>query len=262
MSKLKIAVSDSCPDCFTTQRECIYINESRNIDVAAIVLSLNDVTCGKLDEIDATGYGIPVFIATENQERVPAEYLPRISGVFENCESRREFYGRQLETAASHYETQLRPPFFRALVDYVNQGNSAFDCPGHQGGEFFRRHPAGATPVYLETARNPYGFIGGIDAHCFEESYLRELIAEVAPQRAKEARPFRLAVIQLGTYDGTIYNARQVVDKIGHLCDYILFDSAWVGYEQFIPMMADCSPLFIKKTATSKGNSVMYRTNA
>lgn len=136
MSKLKIAVSDSCPDCFTTQRECIYINESRNIDVAAIVLSLNDVTCGKLDEIDATGYGIPVFIATENQERVPAEYLPRISGVFENCESRREFYGRQLETAASHYETQLRPPFFRALVDYVNQGNSAFDCPGHQGGEF------------------------------------------------------------------------------------------------------------------------------
>lgn len=269
MSKLKIAVSDSCPDCFTTQRECIYINESRNIDVAAIVLSLNDVTCGKLDEIDATGYGIPVFIATENQERVPAEYLPRISGVFENCESRREFYGRQLETAASHYETQLRPPFFRALVDYVNQGNSAFDCPGHQGGEFFRRHPAGnqfveylvrrcsvptcATPVYLETARNPYGFIGGIDAHCFEESYLRELIAEVAPQRAKEARPFRLAVIQLGTYDGTIYNARQVVDKIGHLCDYILFDSAWVGYEQFIPMMADCSPLLLDLNENDPG---------
>ncbi|WP_343216355.1 Orn/Lys/Arg decarboxylase N-terminal domain-containing protein, partial [Escherichia coli] len=77
------------------------------------------------------------------EERVPAEYLPRISGVFEHCESRKEFYGRQLETAASHYETQLRPPFFRALVDYVNQGNSAFDCPGHQGGEFFRRHPAG-----------------------------------------------------------------------------------------------------------------------
>lgn len=384
MSELKIAVSRSCPDCFSTHRACVNIDESNYIDVAAIILSVSDVERGKLDEIDATGYDIPVFIATENEERVPAEYLPRISGVFEHCESRKEFYGRQLETAASHYETQLRPPFFRALVDYVNQGNSAFDCPGHQGGEFFRRHPAGnqfveyfgemlfrsdlcnadvamgdllihegapciaqqhaakvfnadktyfvlngtsssnkvvlnalltpgdlvlfdrnnhksnhhgallqagATPVYLETARNPYGFIGGIDAHCFEESYLRELITEVAPQRAKEARPFRLAVIQLGTYDGTIYNARQVVDKIGHLCDYILFDSAWVGYEQFIPMMADCSPLLldlnendpgilvtqsvhkqqagfpklhksIKKTATSKGNSVMYRTNA
>ena len=66
MSKLKIAVSDSCPDCFTTQRECIYINESRNIDVAAIVLSLNDVTCGKLDEIDASLLGkagpVPCFL--------------------------------------------------------------------------------------------------------------------------------------------------------------------------------------------------------
>lgn len=76
MSKLKIAVSDSCPDCFTTQRECIYINESRNIDVAAIVLSLNDVTCGKLDEIDATGYGIPVFIATEIKNVYPQSICP------------------------------------------------------------------------------------------------------------------------------------------------------------------------------------------
>jgi ornithine decarboxylase len=60
-------------------------------------------------------------------------------------------------------------------------------------------------------------------------------------------------VIQLGTYDGTVYNARQVVDKIGHLCDYILFDSAWVGYEQFIPMMADCSPLLLELTPDDPG---------
>ncbi|ECJ6125348.1 ornithine decarboxylase SpeF [Salmonella enterica] len=346
MSELKIAVSRHCPDCFSTQRNIVNVDESRFIDVAAIVLSIDDIEQGKLDEIDATGYGIPVFVATHDEGRVPPEYLPRISGVFEYNESRTAFYGRQLETAASHYETQLRPPFFRALVDYVNQGNSAFDCPGHQGGEFFRRHPtgnqfveyfgetlfrsdlcnadvamgdllihegapciaqqhaakvfnadktyfvlngtsssnkvvlnalltpgdlvlfdrnnhksnhhgallqAGATPVYLETARNPYGFIGGIDAHCFEEDYLRELINEVAPQRAREARPFRLAVIQLGTYDGTIYNARQVVDKIGHLCDYILFDSAWVGYEQFIPMMADCSPLLLELNENDPG---------
>ena len=101
-------------------------------------------------------------------------------------------------------------------------------------------------PVYLETSRNPFGFIGGIDAHCFDEKYLREEAAKVDSEKAKEKRPFRLAVIQLGTYDGTIYNARQVVDKIGHLCDYILFDSAWVGYEQFIPMMRECSPLLLE----------------
>jgi ornithine decarboxylase len=36
------------------------------------------------------------------------------------------------------------------------------------------------------------------------------------------------------------------VEKIGKLCDYILFDSAWVGYEQFIPMMKVCSPLLVE----------------
>ena len=105
----------------------------------------------------------------------------------------------------------------------------------------------------METARNPFGFIGGIDSHCFEEDYLKSLIKEVAPEKLNQKRPFRLAVIQLGTYDGTIYNARQVVDKIGHLCDYILFDSAWVGYEQFIPMMKDCSPLLLELNENDPG---------
>ncbi|MGY0319722.1 ornithine decarboxylase, partial [Edwardsiella tarda] len=128
-----------------------------------------------------------------------------------------------------------------------------FDRNNHKSNHHGALIQAGATPVYLETARNPFGFIGGIDAHCFDEKYLRDLVREVAPERAGERRPFRLAVIQLGTYDGTIYNARQVVDKIGHLCDYILFDSAWVGYEQFIPMMKECSPLLLELNENDPG---------
>jgi len=128
-----------------------------------------------------------------------------------------------------------------------------FDRNNHKSNHHGALIQAGATPVYLEAARNPFGFIGGIDDRCFDEAYLRELIREVAPEKAGEARPFRLAVIQLGTYDGTIYNARQVIDKIGQLCDYILFDSAWVGYEQFIPMMADSSPLLLDLTEKDPG---------
>jgi ornithine decarboxylase len=128
-----------------------------------------------------------------------------------------------------------------------------FDRNNHKSNHHGALIQAGATPVYLEAARNPFGFIGGIDERCFNEAYLRELIREVAPEKAGEARPFRLAVIQLGTYDGTIYNARQVIDKIGQLCDYILFDSAWVGYEQFIPMMADSSPLLLELNETDPG---------
>ncbi|MCK7152259.1 ornithine decarboxylase [Enterobacter roggenkampii] len=128
-----------------------------------------------------------------------------------------------------------------------------FDRNNHKSNHHGALIQAGATPVYLEAARNPFGFIGGIDDHCFDEAYLRDLIREAAPEKADEARPFRLAIIQLGTYDGTIYNARQVIDKIGHLCDYILFDSAWVGYEQFIPMMAETSPLLLELNENDPG---------
>ena len=346
MQRLKIAASRACHDFISTHRDIIDLHDSNFIDVGAAVLSINDIHKGMVEKIEETGFNIPIFVMTHEAECVPATYLPDIYGVFQYGNANREYYSRQLEAAALKYERGLRPPFFSALMDYVKQGNSAFDCPGHQGGQFFRRHPtgsqfvdffgealfrsdlcnadvamgdllihegapclaqqhaakvfnadktyfvlngtssankvvlnallapgdlvlfdrnnhksnhhgallqAGATPVYLETARNPYGFIGGIDAHCFEEAYLRELVAEVSPEHNQRQRPFRLAVIQLGTYDGTIYNARQVVDTIGHLCDYILFDSAWVGYEQFIPMMADCSPLLLDLNENDPG---------
>ncbi len=128
-----------------------------------------------------------------------------------------------------------------------------FDRNNHKSNHHGALIQAGATPVYLEAARNPFGFIGGIDDHCFDDAYLRDLIREAAPEKADEPRPFRLAIIQLGTYDGTIYNARQVIDKIGHLCDYILFDSAWVGYEQYIPMMAETSPLLLELNENDPG---------
>lgn len=105
---------------------------------------------------------------------------------------------------------------------------------------------SGAIPIYMETARNAAGSIGGIPEACFDENYIRKLVAEKNPEKAKEERPIRLAVIELGTYDGCLYNARQVIDRIGYLCDYIFFDSAWVGYEQFIPMMKDAPPLLLE----------------
>ena len=37
----------------------------------------------------------------------------------------------------------MLPPFFKMLSEYVEMGNIAFDCPGHQGGQYYRKHPAG-----------------------------------------------------------------------------------------------------------------------
>ncbi|MCU8035207.1 MULTISPECIES: ornithine decarboxylase SpeF [unclassified Shewanella] len=346
MKSLKVAASLSVRSCFDIDREVVNVLTTDFCDVGAAVVSVDDVRNGIVEKIKNTGLKLPIFVSVCCEETFPDDVCSSITGVFELCGDNTDFYGKQVETAISKYEQALLPPFFGTLKKYVEMGNSTFACPGHQGGQFFRKHPvgrqffdffgetifradmcnadvklgdllihegapleaqkyaakvfnadktyfvlngtsssnkvatnallakgdlvlfdrnnhksnhhgaliqAGATPVYLETARNPFGFIGGIDAHCFQESYLREQIREVAPERADEKRPFRLAIIQLGTYDGTIYNARQVINKIGHLCDYVLFDSAWVGYEQFIPMMNDCSPLLLELTAEDPG---------
>ncbi|ACH63785.1 ornithine decarboxylase SpeF [Aliivibrio fischeri] len=348
MKNLSIAISNNLGDYFmpladmlveTFNRELRPIDTVALTDVSAVILSSDDVSGRVHQQIQDTYYGIPVFVICSDGARQlsPSDYA-KVTSVIDLTQQSISYYCRQINEAAHKYESKVLPPFFEKITRYVDQGNAAFDCPGHQGGQFFRKHPAGkqfydffgenlfrsdlcnadvalgdlliheghacaaqkhaakvfnadktyfvlngtsasnkvacnailtpgdlvlfdrnnhksnhhgalfqagAIPVYLETARNPYGFIGGIDEHCFDEDYIRDQIAKTDPERAKEKRPFRMAIIQLGTYDGTIYNARFVMDKIGHLCDYILFDSAWVGYEQFIPMMKDCSPLLL-----------------
>lgn len=339
MQKLKIAASAVLKDKLQVDREVVKLSTADFIEVSAVVIDIEDYRKGGLNKVDGTALGIPVFLYLRDEENTPEELVGHVVGVISDNLTDRRLFGRQIDEAAKRYEDKVLPPFFGALAQYVYKGKSQFDCPGHQGGAYFRRHPAGrafydfygeelfrsdlcnadvamgdllihegaplkaqkaaakiynadktyfvlngtsasnkvvlnaaltpgdlvlydrnnhksvnhgallqagATPIYLETARNPFGFIGGIDEKCFDEKYLRDLIREKCPEKADAKRPFRLAVIQLGTYDGTIYNARQVVDKIGHLCDYILFDSAWVGYEQFIPMMRDCSPLLLE----------------
>lgn len=339
MQKLKVAASALLKDKLQVEREVVCLSNADFTEVSAVVIDIEDYRKGGLNKVNATALEIPVFLYLRDEDTTPEELVGHVVGVINDDLTDRRLFGRQIDEAAKRYEDKLLPPFFGALAQYVYKGNSQFDCPGHQGGAYFRRHPAGrafydffgeelfrsdlcnadvamgdllihegapltaqkaaakvfnadktyfvlngtsasnkvvlnaaltpgdlvlydrnnhksinhgallqagATPIYLETARNPFGFIGGIDEKCFDEEYLRSLVREKCPEKADAKRPFRLAVIQLGTYDGTIYNARQVVDKIGHLCDYILFDSAWVGYEQFIPMMRDCSPLLLE----------------
>lgn len=338
MKKLKIAYSENALQAFgaVDGREIIDVNNTDYTDVAAVVITEQDSDVLKNEMIGA--FKIPVMLIKDSDSHVNDEVIGQVYLAIDLNETDHDFYSRQIESAAAHYEETVLPPFFKDLEKYIENGYSQFDCPGHQGGAFFRKHPAGrafynffgentfradlcnadvamgdllihegpaleaqrhaarvynadktyfvlngtstsnkvvlnavltpgdivlfdrnnhksidhgalvlagATPVYLETARNAFGSIGGILEHCFDEEYIRKLVAEKDPVKAKTERPIRMVVIQLGTYDGCIYNARQVIDKIGHLCDYIFFDSAWIGYEQFIPMMKDCSPLLL-----------------
>ena len=328
MKPLKIACTMASMAYFSTGRSIVLVDETDFTDVAAVVLT--DLDTKWMDVVYDNKFGIPVFIILRNRKDIDPEIAQKAKLVFDCDHLDKQEISEDIEEFANIYQDKVLPPFFKTLCNYMEIHNTQFDCPGHQGGQYFMKHPAGrylfefygenifrtdicnadvalgdllihegpaaeaemnaarvynadktyfvmngtstantitvnalvvpgdlvlfdknnhksvynsvlvqsgGQAVFLETARNPYGFIGGIDEHCFYEDYLRELAAKVDPERAKAERPFRLAVIQLGTYDGTIYNARQVVDKIGHLCEYILFDSAWVGYEQFIPIM-------------------------
>lgn len=101
----------------------------------------------------------------------------------------------------------------------------------------------GATPVYLDTLRTSQGLIGPVDLSTVTTDSLREAVRKVAPANADAPRPFRLAVLELETFDGIVPNVRMLLDQFGPLCDYIAFDAAWGGYEPFIPAMRPTDPL-------------------
>ena len=98
----------------------------------------------------------------------------------------------------------------------------------------------GGIPVYLPADRNSYGMVGPIDFFALDEQRIREAIRDNPLVKDKGAwrreRPFRVAILENCTYDGTIYNVQTILDKLGPLCDYIFFDEAWGGFMRFHPL--------------------------
>jgi ornithine decarboxylase len=283
------------------------------------------------------GLEMPIVLLVRRKrfEDVPVEVLDFIDGYVFLAEETPEFIARNLVSRLTQYAETLKTPFFGALVDYAEQGNQLWTCPGHNGGIFYSRSPigrifmehlgeaifrddldnsiielgdllthegpalaaqkeaaaifgaektyfvlngtsacnkialsaliadgdlvlfdrnnhkaahhgalllAGGIPVYLPTDRNAHGLIGPMEAAALDETKIREAIRSHPLVSDKEAwqrqRPFRAAVIEECTYDGTIYSAQDILARIGGLCDYILFDEAWAGFMKFHPIYA------------------------
>jgi ornithine decarboxylase len=102
---------------------------------------------------------------------------------------------------------------------------------------------AGAIPVFLNPTRDANGIIGPIDHRLLDEHLIREQIRAhplvTDPERWRQERPFRLAILTNTTYDGVCYNAREFLEKVGPLCDYIVYDEAWMAYAKFHPLYRD-----------------------
>ena len=283
------------------------------------------------------GLEMPVMIMLRRKrlEDIPVEVLNHTDGTIFLSEETPEFIARNLVSRLKAYAATLKTPFFGALVDYSEQGNQLWTCPGHNGGIFYSRSPigrifvehlgpaifrddldnsvlelgdllthegpalaaekaaakifgaertyfvlngtsssnkivlgslvapgdlvlfdrnnhkaahhgalllGGGIPVYLPTDRNAYGMIGPIDYAALNEERIREAIRANPlvedPEHWQRKRPFRVAVIEQCTYDGTIYDAQLVLERLGRLCDYILFDEAWAGFMKFHPLFA------------------------
>jgi ornithine decarboxylase len=281
------------------------------------------------------GLDTPIIILVRHHrlEEIPVEVLHEADGYVFLAEETPEFIAKNLASRLRQYAETLRTPFFGALLDYNEEGNQLWTCPGHNGGVFYGRSPVGriffehmgenvfrddidnsvldlgdllihegpaleaqkqaakifgaertyfvlngtsasnkivlsalvadgdlvlfdrnnhkaahhgalllggGVPIFLETDRNPQGLIGPIDIEAWDETRIREAIRRNPLVADKEAwqkpRPFRCAVIEQCTYDGTIYSAEMILERIGHLCDYILFDEAWAGFLKFHPL--------------------------
>ena len=290
-----------------------------------------------IDLMRRRGLEMPIVILVRGErfEDIPVEVLDYIDGYVFLAEETPEFIAKNLVSRLKQFAETLKTPFFGALVDYAEEGNQMWTCPGHNGGIFYNRSPigrifvehlgeavfrddldnsvvelgdllvhegpalkaqkeaaeifgaektyfvlngtsssnkivlsalvaeddlvlfdrnnhkaahqgalflGGGIPIFIETNRNAHGLIGPMYAEALDESSIREKIRTNPlvkdPDAWQKPRPFRIAVIEQCTYDGTIYDAEAIIAKIGHLCDYILFDEAWAGFLKFHPLFA------------------------
>jgi len=85
-----------------------------------------------------------VMLARRKQfQDIPAEVLDYIDGYVFLAEETPEFIAKNLVSRLKQYAETLKTPFFGALVDYAEQGNQLWTCPGHNGGMFYGRSPIG-----------------------------------------------------------------------------------------------------------------------
>ena len=95
-------------------------------------------------QIESLCFDLPIIIVIEEGKEDEKFKLPKlgVAALIDSSKKNIELYSRKIENLAQKYEKK-KSHFFRALKEYRIYTNSEFDCPGHQGGEFFMKHHAG-----------------------------------------------------------------------------------------------------------------------
>jgi lysine decarboxylase/arginine decarboxylase len=69
--------------------------------------------------------------------------LRELHGFIHMYEDTPEFMARHIIREARSYLEGIQPPFFKALLDYAEDGSYSWHCPGHSGGVAFLKEPGG-----------------------------------------------------------------------------------------------------------------------
>ncbi len=98
-----------------------------------------------VEEIRFKNADIPIYLygETRTSRHIPNDILRELHGFIHMHEDTPEFVARHIIRESKSYLDSLAPPFFRALVDYAQDGSYSWHCPGHSGGVAFLKSPVG-----------------------------------------------------------------------------------------------------------------------
>ena len=96
-------------------------------------------------EVRRKNSDVPIYIygETKTSQHLPNDVLRELHGFIHMYEDTPEFMARHIIREAKSYLEGIQPPFFKALLDYAEDGSYSWHCPGHSGGVAFLKSPIG-----------------------------------------------------------------------------------------------------------------------
>ena len=98
-----------------------------------------------IEEVRRKNLDVPIYIngETKTSRHLPNDILRELHGFIHMFEDTPEFVARHIIREAKTYLEGVQPPFFKALLDYAEDGSYSWHCPGHSGGVAFLKSPVG-----------------------------------------------------------------------------------------------------------------------
>ena len=98
-----------------------------------------------IEEVRRKNSDVPIYLhgETKTSQHLPNDVLRELHGFIHMFEDTPEFVAKHIVREAKSYLEGIQPPFFKALLDYAEDGSYSWHCPGHSGGVAFLKSPIG-----------------------------------------------------------------------------------------------------------------------